>query len=264
MIRDLVPLLGPSWLVKDRLPDGTECDSRVLYAVGLLCDALLERLQLGVEAQHPELAPDDALPRIARDRGILRGPDEPRASLEVRLTRALTDARVKGTAWALHDQIRGFCQPYSVRVATVDQRGTWKQTNYDGARSTTRGTAWDWDGATPFEDYRGRFWVLVYPRAAEPIFERVKWGARKWGATNATWGTTATPAQGRGLMQLLKTWKPAGTRPLFLIGVDPDSTDFEPTETAPPLPDGTWGDNHVMSAGIQVPARSLDGKYSTY
>ncbi len=263
MLREVIRLLGPGWLVRDELPDGTECDNRVLYAIALVLDAFLQRRQDGVQAAQPSTAPDDALPRIARDRLILRGPNESRDALVVRLNRAITDHRTKGNAFTLQEQVRGYLSPHLIRSATVDQRGTWKRIDRDGTRETVRTSTWAWDGVS-LAAARTRWWLIVYPTTdvpKRPWAKSAPWGAtgKVWGTPKATWGSTATSDEIAGLRLIARSWKPAGTGCLWIIVCFVDaSAAFAP---ATPGPDGTWGNWSKNQAGTQVRARSADGIY---
>ncbi len=272
IFRALVRKLGPGWLVKETLPDGTEVDNRILYSIALVLDALAARIQLGILARFPGPAgaksttpgaPEDALSLIGRDRIIIRGPNEASDVYALRLIRAIDDHRVRGNAWALMEQIRGYCSPHEVRIRTVDQHGNWKTLERDGSRSEYRNSAWDWDG-TALEDGRARFWVLIYPTTGTPQrpWQRSYWGAVSgdWGEAKRTWGSTATTDDVASIRKIVRAWKPAGTSCKWIVIVW-DDTAFDPEDTAPPLPDGTWRHWSKNSAGTQVATRDSSAMY---
>lgn len=262
-IRKLIPALGPAWLTKDQV-QGEETDSRMLYPGALVSDALLERARLGTRARFPGGgAPEDALAYIGRDRSIIRGPSESREAYEARLQRAIDDHRVRGNPWALMEQVRGYCSPHAIRCRTVDEHGNWRTIDRDGTRSTYRASAWDWDGSTLSAAW-ARFWLLIYPTTGtpkQPWDREGTWGdGATWGDDGETLGSTATPDDVQAIRSIVRTWKRAGSRCLWILVVF-DDTAFDPADTAPPLPDGTWGDWSMNSGGVQVPTRSTDAIY---
>lgn len=283
LFRNLVRFLGPSWLVKDYLDDGTETDSRTLWSISLVLDAQLERLRRGILARYPGPAgakpgtpgaPDDALPLLCRDRLIVRGPSEPVSHVTARLQRAIDDHRVRGNAWALLEQIQGVLSPRAVKVALVNEHGNWYTLAADGTKTRSKprftdggGTihpTWNWDGSA-LVDAWARAWVIIYcedgalfqpgPTIGDPAL---------WGGTvenpAATISSTATQDEAIAVLQILPDWIMAGSRLLYVVLSFNDS-DFDPSAAQPPLPDGTWANYSKNVGGTQVPARNTDGRY---
>lgn len=245
--RDLIPFLGPKWLTRDKTVDPAtglevETSSRVLYVLGIMFDGFGDRLRHGIRARFPGLAPEDALGYIGRDRRITRGPDEAAASYEVRLRAFLDGHRRRGSAWAMAEQLRGYCSPHEVRVRIVNEHGTFWTVDRDGAVSVDRGTAWDWDG-TGLAAGWGRFWVIIYPTTGTPTEPWQIEGT--WGDSTTTYGdggtvgTTATRGDVQAVRRIVQEWKPAGSRCVHVI-IAFDDASFDPGDTAPPLPDGGW------------------------
>lgn len=272
--RSLVRRLGPGWLVKDELPDGTEVDNRFLYAVSLVLDAQLERFREGILARFPGPAgarsrstpgaPADALHLIGRDRLIRRGPAEPADHFESRCVRAIDDHRVRGNAWALLEQIQGMLAPRAVKVALVNEHGNFYTIDADGTRTRDKHTAWDWDGSA-LEDAWARSWVVIYTEGGVPFEEGPAWGdddqwGGAWGTDGYTWGSTATPDEAIGVQQTLPDWIMAGSRVQNVI-LSFDDSDFDPSDSAPPLPDGTWGPEYKIVGGVAVPNRNTHARY---
>lgn len=262
MLRDL----GPAWATQETIRVGDETvtvEERGLYAIAKTIDAKRARLRAAVKARFPGGgAPDDALGYIGRDRQILRGPEESPEAYAQRLVRYLDDWRLAGTAWAMLEQLRAFMTPHQVRLRIYNNHGTCRTIDRDGTRSRVRGTNWDWDG-TP--NAWSRFWVLIYVTTDSPSQPWARcnpWGTpgETWGMADRTWGSTARPNEVAGVLQIIRTWKPAGSRCVFAMVVF-DDTAFQPSDTAPPLPDGTWGNWSKNVAGVQVPARSSDAIY---
>lgn len=262
-LRTIIRKLGPGWLVRDSvtLPDGTtlEVDNRVLYAIALLYDALITRIQLGVKARFPGAgATEDSLVYIGRDRLIARGPAETREVYEGRLPGAIDKHRTRGNAWRMMEQIRAYCSPHAVRVRVWTERGKVYTLDRDESTSVVRTTDWDWDGSA-LEDAWARFWVLIYVTtdATPQPWQRITWGqpGLQWGTSGYTWGSTASPADVQAIRNIVEAWKMEGSHCQYIMVVF-DDTEFDPTDTAPPLPDGTWGPWSKNSGGTQVATRS--------
>ncbi len=235
--------LLPSWLSTD---DG----ERVAYSLNVLFDWARERVRLGLLARFPDFAPADALGAIGRDRRIVRGIDEPAASYAVRLKRWLDDHLVRGNPWALLEQLRAYCNaPMMVRI--VDRRGNWHSIAADGTRSRVlRAGNWDWDGA-PASPRWARFWVIIYPVDGAPWPDIAAWGG--WSETG-----TATTEQVASIRQIVREWKPAGTRCEWII-VSYDEA-FEPTSVITE-PQGRWAGFHDVSSASADPARLDTARY---
>lgn len=258
--------LGPPWLTRETIVVGDEeleVENRALYSIATLIDSRIDRMRAAIEARFPgHGAPEDALGHIGRDRQILRGPSESSEAYAVRLVRALDDWRLAGTAWAMMEQLRAFCTPHQVRIRIFNNHGTCRTIDRDGTRSRRRGTNWDWDG-TPAA--WSRFWVLIYMTDTSPRLPWDRgnpWGTPgdTWGMPGRTWGSTATRNDVDGILQIVRDWKPAGTRCPYVLIVFNDAA-FDPADTAPPLPDGTWRYWSKNVGGVQVPARSADAIY---
>lgn len=246
--RDLIRKLGPPWLTRDQTPDpdgGTvETDSRVLTVISIMFDGFGDRLRNGIRARFPGLAPEDALGYIGRDRRITRGPDESSAAFEVRLRAFLDGHRKRGSAWAMAEQLRGYCSPHAVRVRVVNEHGTMWTTERDGTLSVDRGTAWSWDGTGLVAGW-ARFWVIIYPTVGPPTKPwqiEGQWGdgTTKYG-DGGTIGTTATPGDVKAIRKIVQEWKPAGSLCVHVI-IAFDDASFAPAQAAPPLPGGGWAD----------------------
>lgn len=240
--------LVPTWL-------STGEGELVLFSLGTLLDWTRDRVRLGLYARFPDYAPDDALAALGRDRMIMRGIGETAAEYAPRLKRWLDDHLIRGNPWALLEQIRAYCNA-DVVVRTVDRRGNWYTIAADGTRSVTRKAAnWDWDGTAASS--WSRFWVIIYPTAAdEPWPDIPAWGG--WSETG-----TATTEQVAAIRTICAQWKPAGTICEWII-VAYDSASFSPA--FPPLfagmPDGTWGSfGYDIGTGDYEPIRLDTARY---
>lgn len=269
--RERLKDLGPNWLVRDRVttPDGTttEVDSRTLWPIMFYFDATYERIARGIRARFPGGgAPADALGYIGRDRMVVRGPAETRASYELRLQRYLDDLRLAGGAWAVLEQLRAYCTPHAVKVSLVNNHGRWRTIERDGTRSRENVSEWDWDGLGSAA--WSRYWILIYMTLGTPQQPWARlpgwgdpdlWGGA-WGDPTASFGSTATQNDIQAIRRICSApWKHGGSR-LVNICVCFDET-LAPDEAAPPLPDGTWGNWSKNVGGVQVPARDPSAIY---
>ncbi len=228
--------MAPSWLTDPG--DGLE----VLHSLGICMDAQAERTYQGTLARFPDHAPADALPPMSRDRKIVRGINESAESFAARLIKWLDDHKVRGNPYALLEQLQAYLViPTAVR--TVDNRGNWFSIDEDGNRSALIDQGnWDWDGDTASWS---RFWVIIYPPATlwvqgDPAIGDADLWAGEIGRAGYTIGSTATQEDVAGVRTIVRQWKPAGTLCLWII-VAFDPASFDPTDGAPPNPDGDWG-----------------------
>lgn len=270
-IRTMVPFLGPPWLTRERFLIGDveiESDNRVLYTTGTFFDTQVDRVVRGVIARYPGGgAPEDALPYIGRDDGIIRGPEEVRESYEARLVRSIDDWRTAGIAWSMLEQLRAYCTPHAVRVRIVNEHGNYYQIDRDGSRSRSKGLAWNWDD---HPERWARFWVHLYMTDESPskpwaplagLGDANLWGGEV-GDPAITMSSTARTSDVAAVRSIVRSWKPAGSRcvKVCIIFVD-DAAAFELDAIAPPAPDGTWGWPSANVGGVQVATRSTDAIY---
>jgi hypothetical protein len=226
---------------------------KFFHAVGARIDVLADQLYLGLRAGYPSEAPDDALPHIGRDRGIVRGFAEPRESYEVRLRSWIYDRKRKGNPYTLMRQLAGYLTPHATKIRIVNNRGAWYTRNADGTTEYHLSSGWDWDGHT---DYWARFWVVIYPGEALWLEEGSWDNGALWG-DGGVWGSSITYEQAQTLRLLVNEWRAAHSScPAIILAFDP--TSFDPTST--PL-DGLWGNYSKNVAGVQVASRLDSARY---
>jgi hypothetical protein len=233
----------------------------MVYAmVGMPLDMLAEAANQAVKARFPELAPEDALPFIGRDRGIRRGPNEPAVSFRTRLLLWREIWKGAGNAVKLLDELAGYLTPQKARMRIWSQVGLVYTRDVDGTFTIDRVPGlWNWDGLTTL---RSRFWVIIYSVGGEPWSRDGTWGdGEKWGESGrGTWGSTATLDQVQTIRAIIGDRKPAPTVCKGII-VSFDAGAFAPTDTSPPLPDGTWGRASRNIAGKQTHTRDRRAIY---
>lgn len=231
------------------------------YALGLLEDAFIMRLRLGLLARFPVTAPDDALAALGRDRRVIRGISETRASYVERLIRWLDDRKRQGNPFALMQKLAEYTGPLC-SFRTVDVRGNWYSRAANGTESVVfdSGT-WVWDEVGPSSSRWSRFWVIIYPNGLwtqGPL----TWGdpdTQAWGEAGpgATWGSTALADHVASIRYIVNDWKNGGTRCVnIILAFDPAS--FDP---AAPEPDGLWEHWSKTVDGVRVPARLATARY---
>lgn len=255
--RTIRKFLGPRWLT-------VEGESGLLgYALDLLKDTYLRRLELGHLARFPQQdptgtpGPPDALAALGRDRRVVRGINESAATYAERLVRWLDDRKKCGGAFALMKKLSEYTGPLP-SFRTVDARGNWFSRDANGSTSYVLNTGnWNWDG--PIGPRWSRFWVIIYPNGLwlPYPFDWGDAGGQNWGGSEYTWGSTATAEQVNTLRSIVADWKPAGTRCVnIILAFDPAS--FSPLA---PEPDGLWGHWSKNVAGVQVPSRLATARY---
>lgn len=232
---------------------------KFLYAPGLILDAVTEFAIEGVNARYPTIGTPTALPFIGRDRGIIRGFDEPDASYASRLLRAIDDWTTAGNYQSILNQVRGYLTGYAVLARMVNTRGTWASLTSDGVFSLVRRVGnWNWRNESP--EQWARSWLVLYPPSDLWVAEGTWGDGQKYG-DGGTWGTTATSEQVASVQQICRTFKPGGTRlDWIIIALDPSS--FDPAGApGAPLPDGTWGWWGKDVSGVVRPSRLASARY---
>jgi len=225
---------------------------RLMYAIAAQLDAIGDALTAGVKLRFPNLYSAESLPIIGRERGITRGFDEPDDVYSVRLENWWGDHRTKGNPYSLLRQLRGYFTPHAVKMRVVNNAGAWYTQNADGSLEYAHNSNWDWDGAPATE--WSRYWVILYPPADLWVPDGTWGDGDVWGADGTTWGSTASIEQVETIRFIVKEWRgPHSVCVNIIVVFDP--TAFDPTDTQPPLPDGTWAHWSKLVAGTQVPAR---------
>lgn len=255
-LRDSFDHISPPWHLG---PVAKKLRSAIMYAL----DGQVVIATEGVKARMPELAPEDALPIIGRDRRIVRGFLEGSASYRARLIRWLDDWRKAGSPYAIMGQVRGYTVPSTPRTRIVQTNGTvanWYTIETDGSTEWHRAnvTNWDWDGGTDWS----RFWVIIYS-VSGPWVPEGDWGGagEVWGDTSGTWGTSAMIEEVQSTQRIVADWKPA-TATCTNIIIAFDSSKLSPTASpGSPMPDGTWGKQYKISGGNAVPSRDTQLRY---
>jgi hypothetical protein len=242
--RDAIRRAVPGWLTG-------YWGYRLLYAMAIQLDALGDALAYGVKLRFPNVYSPESLPLIGRDRGISRGFEETDAGYAARLERWLYDHRRAANPYTLMRQIQGYLAGHSVKLRIVNNAGAWYTLNADGTTEYVLGGNWNWDGNTV---QWSRFWLLIYP-PADLWVRSGTWGdGSLWG--EGTWGSTATVEQVESIRGIVAEWQAPHARCVNIILVF-DAAAFDPTDAAPPLPDGTWArapardDRAIYGDGVQ-------------
>jgi hypothetical protein len=148
-------------------------------------------------------------------------------------------------------QLQGNLAPHLVKMRIVNNAGAWYTLNADGTAEYKFGGTWDWDGEP---SAWSRVWVIIYPPADLWVRDGTWGDGDTWGADGTTWGSTATPAEVRTVRGIVAEWlAPHATCKNIIVCFD--AAAFDPTDSSPPLPDGTWRNWSKNVGGVQVPAR---------
>lgn len=113
ILRAAILELVPRWL------RGTTAGA-ILQAIALHIDLTVQMAASGVRKRFPGAdGTEDAIPRIAADRQIIRGRYETAASHNQRLVRWWDDHKRRGNAWALLEQLfRYFAAAFAIECVT--------------------------------------------------------------------------------------------------------------------------------------------------
>lgn len=237
-LRNIAMRIAPRWL---KGPNA----SRVLYAPGLVNDAAAVLEGEGLRAGLPQIANDDALPFLGRDRVLTRGPSELAADYSTRLTSFRKAHRGRGGTYELLRQLRYWYSPYFRSITYVQNNSIWYQIDAGGTITKTDKSAtpnWKWDArwggvGAAANPVWWRFWIIV---DGSPYFQW-KWGdGHHYGDPDLVWGTTMPAWAVNGIRGIIKTWKCQDTFcDRVILTYDP--TLFLPTNApGPTMPGGNW------------------------
>lgn len=223
---------------------------RMVYSfIGVPLDTIAEASEQASLARFPMSAPEDALVLIGRDRGIVRGPNEPSISYRQRLLLWLEAWKGAGVGGAMLDQIAGFITPATARIRIWTQLGVVYTREVDGTLtiehvdSSDPTAGWNWDNRP---DLWARFWLVIYslsggPWTREPVLGTPAHYIGERIPTGGSIGSSATVSDVESIRSIVNQWKPAASKcPYIMVAFD--AAAFAPTDSAPPLPNGTWAE----------------------
>ena len=148
--RDAIRERSPRWL------RGT-LGEKILYAFAAVFDALIDSTVQAVRRRFPGYN-DDALPYLARDRKIRRGPNELSANYALRLRRWLTDHATRGGPYALLGQLAAYYAVAPFNIALRYESGALFKMSTDGVILRAPVPADPFDGDTA----KWARWWLIY------------------------------------------------------------------------------------------------------
>jgi hypothetical protein len=253
--------LTPPWL------QGEDGDgAKILFSLGLIKDAFVERARAGLEARLPSRAGVSANALTAGDRGILRGRAESNASFVARLLawRSPRTHRVRGNAYEALQQIWRYWG--GTYAATVDAHGLRHAIQVNGTDSRDTLASFiniapglcKWDNKSYSTNW-ARFWMVLQPQASFGIGPQPSFGdPALWGGSLGTEGYTlgqtgATPDDVLAMRKLFQdlNWHPGHTAPEWVL---------VPTESAVPAvpaPNGKWLHWSENFFGTQIATRAV-------
>lgn len=266
-LRDILGTILPKWMQDRDRGTGTGLYKAwaVAYMLAGYGDELVDRVIQGIVAGRPGVGTSTAIPYLDRNRGVLRGEIETNEEHAQRLIDWLSTARGDlpdgggmGSQLGLAREIRGYLGNAPM-VRVVNRHGFWTTIKADGTIERVRGVTFDWDSISNPEraGYWRDQWIILY---------QPQWAVDGTWGDGETWGGTLGFGMNNdavaydAIASLCRTWKAARTYIRSIIW-SYDDTLFDPAVPAS-LPDGTWGQAHVMSSGVAVPSgRSSLARY---
>jgi len=242
---------------------------RYVLVLSMYYDMLGDAAAYAVRARFPLTAPSDALPWLASDRQIDRGPSESVEAYNIRLVAWLDLWRRAGSAASVIGAIAAYSAGlYEVETVaeslTAPSLSSWDVYDPATTQTTNQHVApanWDWDS----RGERGRAWVVIQGGGWTQLGP--VWGAFTWGtsSSSACWGFSGNATELPFIRSQIAKWRTAGVRVPWII-MSWDATWFQPTSPAGKLPAGdygTWG-KVVVSGGsrVYVPARTANASYA--
>lgn len=250
--RDSIRKSSPRWLQG-------YWGERLLYVFGLHLDGFVDSLVASIKLRFANLYSNETLTLIGRERGLVRGFIETDQSYGDRLDGWWEMHKRRGNPYTLMDALAALLVGYDVPMRIVNNNAAWFSRAADGTRSYHRAANWNWDN---HPEKWSRFWVILYPPPSLWVAATGTWGdGTVWAdEADATWGSTATSEQVSAICNLIQERQAAHSRCINVI-IAFDSAAFDPTDTAPPLPDGTWEGFGIEIGGVMVPARDSRAIY---
>lgn len=261
-LRDGLKSYVPRWLSNRA---GLNAGFKVLFAIAIVCDAMIQIALDGLRAAWPGRGSPDALPLVAQSRGLLQGEAETNDAFAGRLRGWLTTWLNAAATRVLAQEIQAYLgNTPTVRI--VSRAGLWVTVAPDGTVTTLQPGAaawsWDWDSTSNPErnavgaPWWSDIWIIVTPCEWPITGTALTSLVGKWGTYNGVGTGHAVPrAAVDAIRQLVATWKGAHTW-LEAIIWSYDATLFDPTLVNAGNPDGTWGYWTKISTGTRVPART--------
>lgn len=249
---DVLKKLTPPWL-SDRTSSGRTRGFRLLWAMVIVLDAVVEWTIQGFFARYPGKGTPTALPLIARSRLLIRWQDESEASFTARLRAWLDTLEQMGTELELAKQIHGYLRS-KPRVRIITRAGRWTTVNEDGSVEF-HDAPWDWDSVShpgrndPEAPWWSDRWIVVYV-SSELWPHRPGTLGDLTGDDGFARGHFATHTEVDVVKGIIFQWSGAHTRARAVIWTT-DDTLFDP-EDPETCPDGTWGGWSINDGGSQV------------
>lgn len=249
-------------------------------AISLTFDAFvasLDDVRQGLVSVEPPL---DAVPEFARDRGLFRGFFEPASAFMTRSSLYRQFWKVAARPSMMLYLIAQIWGPNPPKMRIVRNFGWVAPPHVAKSRWTTReidGTFsehvsdpanFDWDG----QNLPHRAFLIIYADVlATEIDGTYNDGSSLYGESGVrfdgtrdkkTAGTNAFHEYVQRTRACLDAMKPASVFvPNIIIAFDPASFDPTAAPGSPGMPDGTWGRDMKLVAGVTVPSRLQTARY---
>ena len=239
---------------------------RYMAALRYSLDRCLEKMRQAIASGQANGDPTTLAP-LAQDRQVPQGFAESIDSWRIRLKRWLADRAWQGMPRGVMRQIVGYLSPYGPAIASVNNSGTWfsyatgADTSQPPTVTPTLPNDWNWD--RPIGSLRWyRVWPIVDGSAwtgnGHTWGDGVKWGDLTW-----SWGFNLPSSVFNTMLSIFAVWKADHARyPAPIINLDPTNL-FKVGAASgdPSLPDGTFGRNSKIVAGVRVPSRFANARY---
>lgn len=221
--RDAIRSMVPWWAGRE-----TGRIGKVLYAIGLHVDALVDAHVAAIKIAMPGLYSPESLPLIGRERRIRRGPLESDEVFASRLPRWWEDHKRRGGPYALLEQARAYWSS-TFQIDLVYITGRRFIAPDDGGAITRDDIEW-----SPPEPTRWARWWLFY-FWPEAVGDDGVWGDAGTYGDGGVWGSDLTVEQVANIRAVPTEWNAkhcSGSRVVLLN---------EGTELWG-YPAGDWGD----------------------
>lgn len=152
--RDAIRSLVPWWASREDTLSG-----KLLYAVAVQLDALVDVHVAAIKSRFPGLYTNETLPLLGRQRRIRRGPLEADAVFATRLRRWWDDHKRRGGPYALLEQVRAYWTPLAFQIDLLYFSGRRFQAPADGSAITRDDISWEPDNVPA---KWARWWLVFF------------------------------------------------------------------------------------------------------
>lgn len=234
--RDALTQAVPRWLRREH-------GAKILFAVGVQLDALMDGLVAGVKSRWPGAYGFESLTIVGRERRMRRAIAETDEGYAERLRGWLDAHRMRGGPYGLLEQVHTYYAAAPFAVDLIYYSGRMFQMDAAGAVSlyADAGALFPW-----VPDARADLWSrqwLIY-QWPTPVSADGTWGSGGTWSDGYVWDSTLTDLEARDIRAVVREWSAAHVKSTVVL--------MRPGTELWDYPAGTWGDSGTWPTASPV------------